>query len=218
MRAVLAEEASGLLARMGLRGRAWIRGVPIYILLLGVFGVFLPLQKGRDFLDAVMLGAYACLGVVFAAPAASSGFETRPTIGRAVARVFVCVLYGELIAGVMLLLAVSTVYISRGGRIVVGPDLRSLAECLALGCALSLAVTTAAVWLSVTFSPRLARGVVRLIFLGLMAAFYFRSGWLPTVALRGAGIGLLAWLLFFTGLRGTLGTNRASAQFGRKEA
>jgi hypothetical protein len=41
-------------------------------------------------------------------------------------------------------------------------------------------------------------------FLGLLAAFYLRSGWLPQVALRGAGIGLLASILFFLALRTTL--------------
>jgi hypothetical protein len=35
-------------------------------------------------------------------------------------------------------------------------------------------------------------------------AFYLRSGWLPTIALRGAGIALLASLLFLLALRAML--------------
>ena len=62
----------------------------------------------------------------------------------------------------------------------------------------------AAVLLSVRFSPNAAKGVVRLAFVGLLVAFYLRSGWLPSVALRGAGIALLASVLFFLGLRATL--------------
>jgi hypothetical protein len=69
---------------------------------------------------------------------------------------------------------------------------------------LSLAVSTAAVCLSVRVSPRAAKTGVRLVFLGLLAAFYLRSGWLPTVALRGAGIALLASILFFLGLQAIL--------------
>jgi hypothetical protein len=204
MRVELAQEASDLRRRLGFQRTAWMRAMPVYILLIGVFGVFLPWQKGRDFLDSVMLGAYACLGVVFAAPAAASGFERIPTTPQALARVLISVLYGEFVAGVMLLLGTVTVYVSRAGRIVVGPDLRSLAECAALGLTLSLAVATAAVWISLRFSPGAAKGVVRVVFLGLLAAFYLRSGWLPDVALPGAGIALVASIVFFAGLRATL--------------
>jgi hypothetical protein len=206
MKADLAEEGLNLRARLGFQGAGWVRALPIYLLVIGVFGVFLPWQKGRDFLDAVILGAYTCLGVVFAAPAAAAEFEKIPTTRKALARVAISVLYGEFIAGAMLLLGIVTVYVSRAGRIVVGPDLRSLAECAALGLSLSLAVSMAAVWLSVRFSPRAAKTGVRLVFLGLLAAFYLRSGWLPTVALRGAGTALLASILLLLGLRATLAT------------
>ncbi|MCU1334700.1 MAG: hypothetical protein JWO19_281 [Bryobacterales bacterium] len=207
MRVELAEEASHLRRRLGFQ-RDGMRTLPVYLLLLAVFGVFLPWQKGRDFLDSVMLGAYACLGVVFAAPVAAAEFETKPSIQNALARVVVSVLYGELVAGAMLLLGMITVYVSRAGRIVVGPDLRSLAECAALGLTLSLAVSTAAVWISLKFSPSVAKGVVRLVFLGLLAAFYLRSGWLPTVALRGTGIALTASIIFYLVLRATLAATR----------
>jgi hypothetical protein len=205
MRAELAEEAFSLRGRLGFRGASWIKAMPVYLLLIGVFGVFLPWQKGGYFLDPVMLGIYACLGVVFAAPAAGAEFDGIPTILKALARILISVLYGELVAGTVLLIGLFTVYTSRGGRIVVGPDLQSLAECSALGLALSLAVTTAAVWLSVRFSATAARNAIRLIFVGLLAGFYLRSGWLPAVALRGAGIGLLVSLLLLLGLCATLG-------------
>jgi len=204
MKAELAEEASNLRTRLGFQGRGWIRVLPVYLLVIGIFGVFLPWQKGRDFLDAVILGAYACLGVVFAAPAAAPEFDRIPTIQHAVARVAISVFYGELLAGATLLLGIATVYASRGGRIVVGPDLRSLAECAALGLTLSWAVSTATVWISIRTSPRAAKTAVRLVFLGLLAAFYLRSGWLPAVALSGAGIALLASIPLFLALRMSL--------------
>ena len=83
----LAEETSKLRERLGFQGAGWLRTIPVYALVIGVFGIFLPWQKGRDFLDAVILGAYACLGVVFAAPAAAAEFERVPTIRTALARV-----------------------------------------------------------------------------------------------------------------------------------
>ncbi len=211
MKAELTEEASNLRTRLGFRDAGWIRSLPVYLLVIGVFGVFLPWQKGRDFLDSVILGAYACLGVVFAAPAAAPEFDRLPTVQRTLARVAISVFYGELLAGAMLLLGITTVYVSHGGRIVVGPDLQSLAECAALGLTLSWAVSTATVWISLKTSPRAAKTAVRLVFLGLLAAFYFRSGWLPTVALRGAGIALLASILLFLGLRTTLASARRKA-------
>ena len=200
----LAEEASNLRTRLGFQDTGWMRVLPVYLLVIGIFGVFLPWQKGRDFLDSVILGAYACLGVVFAAPAAAPEFEKVPTIQTALARVLISVLYGELLAGVMLMLGITTVYLSRGGSIVVGPDLRSLAECAALGLMLSWAVSTTAVWISLRTSPQTAKTVIRLVFLVLLAAFYFRSGWLPAVALGGAGIALLTSILLSVGLRTTL--------------
>ena len=201
MWADLADEALDLRARLGFQGTGWVRVLPVYLLLIGIFGVFLPWQKGGDFLDSVMLGAYACLGVVFAAPAAASEFTTAPPLQKALVRVVIAVIYGELVAGTMLLLGLVTVYVSHGGRFVVGPDLNSLAACAVLGLTLSLAVSMAAVWLSVKFSPGAAKNVVRLVFFGLLAAFYFRSGWLPTVALRGAGLALVASVLFLVLLR-----------------
>jgi hypothetical protein len=204
MKAELAEEASNLRTRLGFQGAKWTRSLPVYLLVVGIFGVFLPWQRGRDFLDSVILGAYACLGVVFAAPAAAPAFDTFPTIQEALARVFISVFYGELVAGTILVLGITTVYVSHAGRIVVGPDLQSLAECAALGLTLSLAVSLAAVCVSVRVSPRAAKGVVRVVFLGLLAAFYLRSGWLPAVAMRGAGLALLASILLFVALRTTV--------------
>jgi hypothetical protein len=204
MKAELAEEVSNLRTRLGFHGAGWIRSLPVYVLVIGVFGAFLPWQKGRDFLDSVILGAYACLGVVFAAPAAAPEFEKFPTIQKAFARVAISVVYGELVAGLMLVLGIATVYALHGGRIVVGPDIRSLAECAALGLTLSWAVSTATVWISLSTSPGVAKTAVRLMFLGLLAAFYLRSGWLPALAVRGVGIALLASILLFAGLKTTV--------------
>ena len=55
MRAVV-EEASGLIGRLDFQGAAWIRSVPMYLFLIGIFGIFLPWQRGQNFLDAVVLG------------------------------------------------------------------------------------------------------------------------------------------------------------------
>jgi hypothetical protein len=211
MKAELAEEASNLHTRLGFQSGGWIRSLPLYALVIGVFGLLLPWQKGRDFLDSVILGAYACLGVVFAAPVAAAEFERFPSVQKALARVIISVFYGQLLAAVMLVLGIATVYVLRGVRIVVGPDFQSLAECATLGLMLSWAVSTVAVWLSLKISPRAAKTVVRLVFLGLLAAFYLRSGWLPAVAVRGAGIALLVSILLCGALWSTVASGRPKA-------
>jgi hypothetical protein len=196
MTAEFAAECSDLRERLGFQKPRWSKTALAYLLLTGVFGILLPFVKGRDFLDSVILGGYASLGVVFAAPAAGSEFEQTPSTPRVLARVVISVLYGELLAGALVLLGLLTIYISRWGRIVVGPDLRSLGECALLGVSLSLALSAFAAWTSLRFSPSASRRSIRLLFLGLLAAFYLRSGWLPAIALRGAAIALLLSLVF----------------------
>ncbi len=200
MKAELAAESSDLWGRLGFQKIGGAKVALVYSLLLGTFGVFLPWLKGRDFLDSVMLGAYASLGVVFAAPAAAAEFGPALSTPRVFARVAVSVVYGELMAGAILLLGLATVFLSRWGRIVVGPDLRSLGECALLGISLSLAICAAASWISLRFSPSASKASIRLMFLVLLAAFYLRPGWLPTIALRGALLALLISVAFLFAL------------------
>lgn len=70
----LKQEGSRLGARLGWQGSGRYRVILVHVALVAVFGVFLPWMKGIDFLDSVMTAAYACLGVLFAAPAAAQAF------------------------------------------------------------------------------------------------------------------------------------------------
>jgi hypothetical protein len=145
------------------------------VVLFAVFAVWLPLQKGLSFLDPVALGAYASLGVIFAAPAAASGVP-----------VFRAVRNGLALSWAMLLIGAGTVYFSR--TVVVGPDLRSLAECGLFGLGLSFAVASIVAFTAGRASVSIAKIVARLLLLSLLALFYFWSGWLPAVAWRGAAL------------------------------
>src|SRR5262245_14842024 len=90
-------EGRALAERLGPSRPGGARTVLIHVALLAVFGVFLPWQKGLDFLDSVITTAYASLGVLFAAPAAAQAFaEGRLDSPKAaLARVLVAVIYGE---------------------------------------------------------------------------------------------------------------------------
>ena len=52
-----------------------LRAVILHLVLIAIFGVFLPLREGLGFLEPIMITAYACLGVLFAAPAAAKAFS-----------------------------------------------------------------------------------------------------------------------------------------------
>lgn len=158
------------------------RTVVPQVVLFAVFGVWLPLQKGISFLDPVVLGAYACLGVVFSAPMTATGIS-----------VFKSIRTGLLMSWGMLLTGVVAIYAAR--TVVVGPNLVSLAECGLFGLTLSIAAC-----LIVAYSA--SRLVARLLLLCLLALFYFWSGWLPDVALMGAAVSGGIALVFGMLLRG----------------
>lgn len=204
----------GLLrARLGLGGAASSgvnrRALLLHLALLAGFGVMLPYQKGIDFLDAVILGAYLALGVVFAAPAAAHPFDARPSWTRVIARIGASMLYGMAMAAGMLLLGLITVYTTR--NVVVGPNLVSLAECLLFSLALCLAVTALAVWSTLRFSRTTSMRLTRLVFLALLLAFFFESRRFPDIALEGAVAAAAAGAVLLLDLaRG--GTRRGSSQ------
>lgn len=173
----------------GPRARFGIAGILTHAALIAVFGVFLPWWKGIEFINPVINSAYACLGILFAAPAAAQAFEQRPrSMREALAHIGRAVLYGESMALAMLLLGFLTVYASHG--FLFPPDLETLAQAIALGIAASLALAAIAAWFTLRLSRGGARGAMRIVFLLLLLLFFFRSGWLPDVAGEAALVSL----------------------------
>jgi hypothetical protein len=188
---LLAQESRIMLESFGSDRSSRIRAILLHVILIAVFGIFLPWQKGLDFLDPVITAAYVCLSVIFAAPAVAQTFSTnRPaTMSAAIVRVLIAVAYGECVAWAMLIAGVATVGITHGFRVLL-PELDTLAMAGALGVAASFALALAAAWISLFFSARAARAVMRVVFLLLLGAFFYWSRWLPDVAGRGALIAL----------------------------
>ena len=65
-----------------------------------------------------------------------------------------------------------------------------------LGLAVSLAICSLAGWLAVWMSPQIARHSVRVVFLALLAAFYFWSRWLPEAVWPGTVIAAILTIVF----------------------
>jgi len=171
------------------------------LLILAVFGVALPFLKGLDFFDPLILGAYTCLGAVFAPPAASSGFVIPSRAGAEV-RIAVCVAYGELMALGMTLLGVATVYFSHLGGPFFPPALDALLESAVFGFLLTIALSTMAVWLTLRYSPGIAKLALRLVFLALLAWFFLRGrSVFFAFVLQNSLVALAAGIVFWIALR-----------------
>jgi hypothetical protein len=181
-----------------------VRNSIIYVLLILAFGIAVPASKGLGFFDPTLLAAYACLGTIFAGPAAAQKFVERPVSFRQAIRWIVrAVLFGELIAVAILASGVATVYYtSRGGFF--PPDLVTLGYSLWLGLAACLALASLAAWIAVEFSAVAARMALRVVFVGLLALYYLRGAWLTDVAPIGILICLMAAVTFTMLLRHAL--------------
>lgn len=178
-----------------------MRTTLLHVALIVIFGIVLPERKGVDFLDPVMMSAYACMGVIFAAPAAALRFaKGRPqSMNEVFARAGKAAGYGEGLALIMLLAGIATVNISKAGRLWL-PELDSLGESLLLGLTGTVAIALFAGWVTLRFSATAAQFGMRALFLALLLAFFFRAQRLPEIGLPGSALciavsGVMIYLL-----------------------
>lgn len=167
--------------------------LPIILLhtaLVAVFGILLPYRRGIGFLDPVMVSAYACMGLIFSAPAAVDAFaKSRPqSMKDALRRVVLAAGYGEGLALLMFLLGVVTINLGRRGRVRL-PELDILGESGLLGVAASVTMALFAGWMTLRFSDRTARLGTRAVLFFLLLEFWLHSSRLPEVGLTGTGLG-----------------------------
>jgi len=148
-----------------------------------------------------MISAYACLGVLFAAPAAAKAFSTgRPqTMAEAGARTAKAVGYGEGLALVMLIAGVLTVSVAH--RRLLLPELDVLGAAAVLGFAGSTALALLAGWMTLRFSAGAARMGMRVIFIGLLVLFVLRGERLPEIPVRGVELSVALSALMIILLR-----------------
>jgi hypothetical protein len=179
-----------------------LRSVLLHLGLLAALGIWVSRLKGLDFLDPAVLGAYACLGLLFAGPAVAQSFpEGIPSFKQATARVLVGVLYGEMVALALLAAGIATVYLSYRGRFVPTPDWESLATSATFGLGACAMFAALAALLAVRFSRRMAIIWLRLAFFGLLILLYYQGQKLLEVGLTGAGACLVAGGIFLELLR-----------------
>ena len=178
------------------------RSILLHLALLIAFGIWVPRMKGLDFLDAPVLGAYACLGLIFAGPAAAQASADRSrSFAQAKARILVSILYGEVVVAALLGAGIATVYLTNRGSFVPTPDWGLLAKSAAFGLGASAMLASMAAWITVDFSRRTTMISLRLVFLGLIVLYFYKGQWLPDVGLVGAAVCLVFSGLFIALLR-----------------
>jgi hypothetical protein len=182
---------------------AGLRPILLHLALLAAFGVWIPRAKGIDFFEPEVLGAYACLGLIFAGPAVaqSSAEGFAPPFALAIARIVTGVLYGEAVVAALIGTGIATIHILLRGHYIPSPDWPSLASCAIFGlCGAAMAASMAA-WLASQFSRQAATVTLRVLFFSLLILFYYRGHWLTDVAFKGAAICFALTAIFLLLLR-----------------
>jgi|SRR5579863_8134537 hypothetical protein len=145
------------------------------------FGILVPIYKGFGFLDARILAAYACLSLLFVAPASAEGAAagTRALL----ARIAIIVAWGWGMTVLILGTAIVTLNIvgaggnRRGGF--VAPPVQFLAAILTFSLSASIAIALLGSILARRFSAKGAKNILRTAFLAILLALAFGSRLLP---------------------------------------
>ncbi len=180
-----------------------LRSILLHLALLAAFGVWIPQVKGLDFLDSQILGAYVCLGVLFAGPATAQAFssEFSSSFKQAAARIFAGVLYGEIVALTLTGAGIATVHLTHRGSFVPQPDWETLARCAIFGLGASTMLASLAALVALRFSRSMAMMCLRLAFFGLLILYYYRGQRLTNVGLTATAACLVVAGLFVELLR-----------------
>jgi len=151
-----------------------------------VFGVFVPWYKGLDFLDPIMIIAYSCLGVLFAAPAGADALapaeepqsqeSPRPGLLRTMATL---IAYGWGITVLILAAGIGTVNAAHWRGRAIFPSGTLLLSSLLLGLTACFAVLGLSAFLLKHASPAGTKAILRTGFLVLLALLIFGSRFLP---------------------------------------
>ena len=148
----------------------------VVLMVVIVFGILVPIYKGFAFLDPRIIAAYACLALLFVAPA-SAELGSRP--GNILGRIAIIVAWGWGITVLILGTALVTLNVvgRRGGFI--APPLEFITALLSFSLIASIAIAMLAAVLARRFSAAGAKNILRAAFLIFLLALAFGSRFLP---------------------------------------
>jgi hypothetical protein len=149
----------------------------VILMVVIAFGILVPIYKGFGFLDPRILTAYACLALLFVAPA-SADLAAADSAGL-LGRIAIIVAWGWGVTVLILGTAIVTLnVVGRQGRFV-APPLEFLASILVFSLSASLAIALLGAVLARRFSATGVKTILRTAFLVILLAFAFGARFLP---------------------------------------
>jgi len=148
----------------------------IVLIVVIVFGILMPIYKGFALLDPRVMAAYACLALLFVAPASA---ELGSATGNILGRIAIIVAWGWGITVLILGTALVTLNVLswRGGFLI--PPVEFITAVLLFSLCASIAIAMLAAVLTQRFTAAGVKTILRTAFLILLLALAFGSRFLP---------------------------------------
>jgi hypothetical protein len=152
-----------------------VRQALLLIVTVAVFGVLVPWLKGFAFLDPLMILCYACLGVLYVAPASAEAFGRESVAVRqaAIRKMLVLVGYGAGVSMLMTLSGILTVNFSNWHGSFIGPRPALLLAALLLSLTACAAVVAVTNIVASAYGPKAAKSMIRIAFLLFLLLLVF---------------------------------------------
>ena len=153
-----------------------VRQALVVLMVVIVFGILVPIYKGFAFLDSRIIAAYACLAVLFVAPASA---ELGGAPGKILGKIAIIVAWGWGNTALILGTALVTLNLVNHREGFIAPPLEFLAAVLTFSLSASSAIAMLAAVLARRFSPAGVKNILRAAFLILLLTLAFGSRVLP---------------------------------------
>jgi len=151
------------------------RQAVVLLLIVVAFGILVPWYKGFAFLDPRMIVAYACLALLFVAPASAEAFANGEQSASPLTKIFRVVAYGWGVTLLILVSAFVTINLTKWQGAILAPPLEVCAAALMFSLTASIAVAAFSALLARHLSAGAVKMVLRLGFLLVLLAFAFSS-------------------------------------------
>ena len=149
----------------------------VILLVVIAFGILVPIYKGFAFLDPRILLAYACLALLFVAPASAelAAADSAGLLGR----IAIIIAWGWGVTVLILATALVTLNVMTRGGGFIAPPLLFLAAILVFSLSSSIAVAMLGAILARRFSAAQVKTILRTAFLVILLGLAFGSRFLP---------------------------------------
>jgi hypothetical protein len=142
------------------------------------FGILVPWYKGFTFLNPVIILAYGCLALLFAAPASAEHFagnSSDESPSAILGKMALVISYGWGVTVVILVTALITINLTYWHGALITPPFTLCSAVLLLSLTASAAVAACGALLARRLSATGVKSILRLGFLVLLLAFAFSS-------------------------------------------